>query len=26
MQVFARVYGKPLSYFEDKAEAMNLHP
>lgn len=21
MQVFARVYGKPLSYFEDKAEA-----
>ena len=26
MQVFARVYGKPLSYFEDKAEAMNLRP
>ncbi len=22
MQVFARVYGKPLSYFEDKAEAL----
>ncbi len=21
IQVFARVYGKPLSYFEDKAEA-----
>ena len=21
MQVFARVYGKPLSYFEDKVEA-----
>ncbi len=21
MQVFARVYGKPLSYFEDEAEA-----
>ncbi len=21
MQVFARIYGKPLSYFEDRAEA-----
>ena len=26
MQVLASIYGKPLSYFEDKAEAMNLRP
>ena len=26
LQVLASIYGKPLSYFEDKAEAMNLRP